>query len=245
MGNLPHGVCLSPDDSTAYVSKPWRRHGVGCRSRGDGGRRHDRGRGRARTAWSPMSRAEPCTWPTPGRPTSRWSIWSGRREVKRLSAGRGAWGRKSVSRWWRDIRYQQLIPLRALSGPPSRSEVTVVGTERSMISDRVMIPEANLLQGVDVAPGGDYALVTLIRTKNLIPMTRVLQGWVMTNGIGVLWRDGRVDQLLLDEPDNYFSDPTDVVITPRRPTRLRFRRRGRRSGGGGHSADASGTRCGE
>jgi YVTN family beta-propeller protein len=45
-------------------------------------------------------------------------------------------------------------------------------------------------------------------------MTRVLQGWVITNGIGVLWRDGRVDQLLLDEPDNYFADPTDVVITP-------------------------------
>jgi YVTN family beta-propeller protein len=26
--------------------------------------------------------------------------------------------------------------------------------------------------------------------------------------------DGRVDQLLLDEPDNYFADPTDVAITP-------------------------------
>jgi YVTN family beta-propeller protein len=45
-------------------------------------------------------------------------------------------------------------------------------------------------------------------------MTRVLQGWVITNGIGVVWRDGRVDQLLLDEPDNYFADPTDVAITP-------------------------------
>jgi YVTN family beta-propeller protein len=77
-----------------------------------------------------------------------------------------------------------------------------------------MIPEANLVQGVDVAPDGEFALVTLIRTKNLVPMTRVLQGWVITNGIGVLWRDGRVDQLLLDEPDNYFADPTDVVITP-------------------------------
>jgi YVTN family beta-propeller protein len=45
-------------------------------------------------------------------------------------------------------------------------------------------------------------------------MTRVIQGWVLTNGLGVLWPDGRVDQLLLDEPDNYFADPTDVVITP-------------------------------
>ncbi len=70
------------------------------------------------------------------------------------------------------------------------------------------------MQGVDVEPSGEFALVTLIRTKNLVPMTRVLQGWVITNGIGVLWRDGRVDQLLLDEPDDYFADPTDVAITP-------------------------------
>ncbi len=92
--------------------------------------------------------------------------------------------------------------------------MTVIDTARQVVDNRVMIPEANLVQGVDVAPGGDFALVTLIRTKNLVPMTRVLQGWVMTNGIGILWRDGRVDQLLLDEPDNSFADPTDVVITP-------------------------------
>ena len=136
-----------------------------------------------------------------------------RREIKRLSAGRGAWG---VSRSpdgdsvYVTNNLSHFVPFRT----PSRSEVTIVGTSRSVVDDRLMIPEANLVQGVDVAPGGDYALVTLIRTKNLVPMTRVLQGWVMTNGIGVLWRDGRVDQLLLDEPDSYFADPTDVVITP-------------------------------
>jgi YVTN family beta-propeller protein len=92
--------------------------------------------------------------------------------------------------------------------------VTAVATKNAMVDDRVMIPEANLVQGIDFAPDGEFALVTLIRTKNLVPMTRVLQGWVITNGIGVLWRDGRVDQLLLDEPDNYFADPTDIAVTP-------------------------------
>ena len=36
----------------------------------------------------------------------------------------------------------------------------------------------------------------------------------MTNGLGVVWADGRVDQVLLDEPGQSFPDPTAVAITP-------------------------------
>jgi YVTN family beta-propeller protein len=212
VGNLPHGVCLSPDGGTAYVS-----------NRGD-----DTVSVIDLSAMAVVDTIvvgdEPHGVVTDEMGRTLFVANAGsadisvvdlerRREVKRLSAARGAWG-VSRSAGGDEVyvtnNLSHFVPFRT----PSRSEVTVVGTERSVISDRVMIPEANLLQGVDVAPGGDYALVTLIRTKNLVPMTRVLQGWVMTNGIGVLWRDGRVDQLLLDEPDNYFADPTDVAITP-------------------------------
>ena len=212
VGNLPHGVCLSPDGGTAFVS-----------NRGDdsvslvdleklevvdtiavGDEPH-----------GVVTDAEGETLYVANAGSADISVvdLARRSETKRLSAGRGAWG---VSRSpdggavYVTNNLSHFVPFRT----PSRSEVTVVGTGRSVISDRLMIPEANLVQGVDVAPSGDFALVTLIRTKNLVPMTRVLQGWVMTNGIGVLWRDGRVDQLLLDEPDNYFADPTDVAITP-------------------------------
>jgi len=212
VGNLPHGVCLSPDGKRAYVS-----------NRGD-----DTVSVIDLSAMAAVDTIRVGDEPhgvvtdLAGRTLYVANAGSAdvsvvdleqRREVKRLSAGRGAWG---VSRSpdggeiYVTNNLSHFVPFRT----PSRSEVTVVGTERSMISDRVMIPEANLLQGVDVAPGGEFALVTLVRTKNLVPMTRVLQGWVMTNGIGVLWRDGRFDQLLLDEPDNYFADPTDVAITP-------------------------------
>ncbi len=68
--------------------------------------------------------------------------------------------------------------------------------------------------GVAWHPSGEFALATLNRTKNLVPMTRLLQGWTITNGLGVLWRDGRVDQVLLDEPNLCFPDPADVAITP-------------------------------
>ena len=76
------------------------------------------------------------------------------------------------------------------------------------------MPESNLLLGVAWHPSGEFALATLNRTKNLVPMTRILQGWTITNGLAVLWKDGRVDQVLLDEPQRYFADVTDVAFTP-------------------------------
>jgi YVTN family beta-propeller protein len=35
----------------------------------------------------------------------------------------------------------------------------------------------------------------------------------MTNAIGILWPDGPVDQLLLDQESDFFADPTDVVFS--------------------------------
>jgi hypothetical protein len=94
------------------------------------------------------------------------------------------------------------------------SEVTVLDAPRAQVADRLLLPEANLLLGVAWHPSGDFALATLNRTKNLVPMTRILQGWTITNGLAVLWKDGRADQVLLDEPQRYFADVTDVAFTP-------------------------------
>jgi YVTN family beta-propeller protein len=95
----------------------------------------------------------------------------------------------------------------------AKSEVTVIETNRSTVTHRYTIDGANLVQGIGFAPDDRFALVTLIRTKNLVPMTRNVQGWIMTNGLGILWQDGRVDQVLLDEVNDFFADPTDIVFT--------------------------------
>ena len=86
-----------------------------------------------------------------------------------------------------------------------------------MVADRLVVPAANLLQGVAWHPSGEYALITLLRTKNLVPMTRINHGWTISNGLGILWRDGTVDQVLLDQNHLCFPDPTDVVHHPGRP----------------------------
>jgi hypothetical protein len=67
-----------------------------------------------------------------------------------------------------------------------------------------------------VTPSGDMAISTLIRPKNLIPTVQIERGWMMTHGIGIIERkeNGRMVQLLLDEPNAFFPDPFDIVVSP-------------------------------
>jgi len=134
------------------------------------------------------------------------------REVKRLAASRGPWG-VARSPDGRYVYVTNNLPRYGAFRAPLASEVTVIEASGSTVERRLTVPDANLIQGVAFAPSGQFALVTLIRTKNLVPMTRNVQGWIVTNGIGVVWADGRVDQLLLDEFNDFFADPTDVVFS--------------------------------
>ena len=134
-------------------------------------------------------------------------------EVKRLEASRNPWSLSlspDGSRISVTNTLSRFVPFRT----PPMSEITVIDTDGAVVADRVVVPAANLLQGIDWHPSGRFALITQDRTKNLVPMTRLLQGWTITNGLGIIWADGRVDQVLLDEPGISFPDPTDVAITP-------------------------------
>lgn len=134
-------------------------------------------------------------------------------EIKRLSGGRGTWGlaySPDKSEIVATNNLSHLVPFRE----SSLSEITVIDALTMTVKNRIMVPDANLLQGIEYSPDGEFAIVTLLRTKNLVPIVRVLQGWMITNGFGIVWKDGTIDQLLIDGVDNYFADPTDVVITP-------------------------------
>ncbi len=134
-------------------------------------------------------------------------------ETKRLSASRSPWSLAQSPDG------SSIIVTHALSRfvgdrKPSMSELTVIDTASATVRDRITVPAANLLQGIAWHPSGQYALFTQLRTKNLVPMTRINHGWTITNGLGLLWADGRVDQVLLDFNDLCFPDPSDVTITP-------------------------------
>lgn len=134
-------------------------------------------------------------------------------ETKRLAASRYPWS-LALSPDGKRIAVTNALSRLVGFRDPSVSEVTVIDAEKATVVRRAPVPEANLLLGVAWHPSGEFALFTLNRTKNLVPMTRILQGWTITNGLGVLWKDGRVDQVLLDEPQSYFADVHDVAFSP-------------------------------
>jgi YVTN family beta-propeller protein len=132
--------------------------------------------------------------------------------VKNLSASRGPWSLARSPAGDRILVTNTLA--RFAFRAPFVSEATVIETGKGVVEDRLIVPGANLMMGVDWHPSGQFALATLNRTKTLVPMTRLLQGWTITNGLAILWRDGRVDEVLLDEADLGFADATDVACTP-------------------------------
>lgn len=134
-------------------------------------------------------------------------------EVKRLAAGRGPWSLARSAKGDK-ICATSVRPNPARFREPPVSEVTLIDARQAVVVDRSMVAGANMLEGIAFVPGRDVALFTLLRTKNLVPITRIAQGWTITNGLGVRWPDGRVDQVLLDEPNNYFPDPGDVAVSP-------------------------------
>jgi len=147
--------------------------------------------------------------------------------IKRLSAGCGPWS-AALGPDGKMLYVTNVRPNRGRYRDPPRSEVTIIETRRGVVVDRAVVAGGNMLQGIALAPAGVHlssseraehpgkgiVLFTLMRTKTMVPMTRLVQGWVITNGIGVLWPDGQVDQVLLDEPNMSFPDPTDIAVSP-------------------------------
>ncbi|MGB2984347.1 MAG: beta-propeller fold lactonase family protein [Phycisphaerae bacterium] len=134
-------------------------------------------------------------------------------ETKRLTVGGGPWS-LALSPDGRSIYVTSVRPNVGRFRDPPRSEVTVIDVERGVVTSRPIADEANMLQGMAFVTGRNVALFTMMRTKSLLPITRIAQGWTITNGLGVVWPDGRIDQVLLDEPNAYFPDPWDVAVSP-------------------------------
>jgi len=101
-------------------------------------------------------------------------------------------------------------------GETLKSELTVIDENTQRISQRRNIESAYIMENAAFTPSGDLGFVTLVRPKNLVPSIQIERGWMMNYGIGIIEQgeNGRVIQLLIDEPNAYYCDPFDIVITP-------------------------------
>jgi YVTN family beta-propeller protein len=136
-------------------------------------------------------------------------------ERKRLTAGNNPTGAQ-LSPDGKSLFVTSRRATIAPYGEPVSTELTLVDENTQIIRERRNIESAYMMENVSFTPSGDLAFITMIRPKNLVPSIQVEQGWMMTYGIVVIEQkeNGRVIQLLLDEPNSYYSDPFDIVITP-------------------------------
>lgn len=136
-------------------------------------------------------------------------------ELKRLMAGNNPVG-TDISPEGNLLYVTSRRTLPMPYGTPPMTELTVINTATQRVKERKIFDNAYIMENVAFTPSGDMAIATLIRPKNLIPAIQVERGWMMTHGIGIIepGKNGRIIQLLTDEPNAYYSDPFDIVITP-------------------------------
>ncbi len=136
-------------------------------------------------------------------------------EVRRLTTGNNPTGIEATP----DGSKLLVTSRRTMSLPYDEAvncEITVVDDQKHVVIERKGIEQAYLMENISFTPSGDLAFFTMIRPKNNITTVQVDRGWMMTHGFGVIEMKpgGRVVELLIDEPNRYFADPFDIVVSP-------------------------------
>jgi DNA-binding beta-propeller fold protein YncE len=94
----------------------------------------------------------------------------------------------------------------------ANSELTLVDPAKGKLLLRSPFKSAHLAEGIAVAPTRGWALTPLIKVRNLIPITQVANGWVMSSGVAIADTSGVLAQLPLDEAHDYFADPSGIAV---------------------------------
>ncbi len=214
VGERPHTIVLSKDGQTAYVSNQWADniYLIDLENK----QIFDTLTGGAGPAGVVLSPEEDYLWCVNSY-SSDISVFdlNTHKEQRRLKAGNNpVSAAMSPDGSEVYVSSRRSVPVPHMTSPIT--EMTVIGTKYQRVTDRKMWKDAYIMENVRITPSGDLALSTLIRPKNLIPAVQIERGWMMTHGIGIIERkeNGRMIQLLLDEPNAYYPDPFGLAITP-------------------------------
>ncbi len=214
VGNQPHSVIISKDGLKAYVSNQWSDNvSVIDLSAGKVTDTLKTGNGPAGLALSSNGKALYVV----NSYSSDVSVINliSKEEINRITAGNNPTGIK-LSPDGKLLFVTSRRVVIAPYGEPLVSELTVINDSSKRISEYKKVESAYMMENVAFTPDGDLGFVTLIRPKNYVPSIQVEQGWMMTHGFGVI-EPGKKEksvELLLDEPDSYYSDPFGIAITP-------------------------------
>jgi YVTN family beta-propeller protein len=212
VGNRPEGIALSPDGTTLYVTNEW----SNTVSKIDASSLQVVGT--LKTGWGPAGvttdRAGKFLYTanTLGDNISVINLSTGE-EIKRLEAGHFP-EYVALSRNGKWVYVSNLLAHTAPPEKPPVSQLTVIDTERQVVSNRISIPEAIQLRYIAQLPAneGGYLLVPFQQPHNLIPLVQIRQGWYLTNGLAVIrpspssGQQATVMELLLDDIDRYYAD---------------------------------------
>jgi len=135
-------------------------------------------------------------------------------ELSRPAAGREPYAVAATPDGARALIANRMVGLASVRKIPA-SEVTVVDLVNARVLRREPLESAHLSEGICTVPSRSWAFTTLVKVRNMVPITQVANGWVMSTGLGVIdLNGGGVLQLPLDEANDYFADPSGVVADP-------------------------------
>lgn len=95
---------------------------------------------------------------------------------------------------------------------PAASELTVLSPVTGRVFRRAKLESSHLSEDIASVPGRGWVLAPVVKVRNLVPITQVANGWVMSSGLVLADHKGNVTQVPLDEANDYFADPAGIAV---------------------------------
>lgn len=135
-------------------------------------------------------------------------------ELGRPSAGREPFAVAVTPDGTRAFVANRMVRLVSVQTIPA-SEITEIDPRTARTVRREALESAHQSEGICAVPSRAWMLTPLVKVRNLVPITQVANGWVMSSGLAISdTKTGNVLQLPLDEANNYFADPSGIAVDP-------------------------------